>query len=215
MGIKYGRHHVLAKRFAVVVPGQLYRSGYLEQWPLARVIRKYRLKTVLTLMTNEPDMPYQQKEEALLKREGVALVRVGMPGDGCADFDLLDRAAEAIADESRRPLLVHCAAGVCRTGAAYAAWRMKYCGWDVDQALAEAGRYGITPRRKPQLCEHLRRYYESLVCRGYSSKSNSRPMAYSSSVSASSSTQYRTTAFPQKVASGKWRAISSAVPGSK
>ena len=162
-GVKYGRHYVLAKRFAVVVPGQLYRSGYLEPWPLQRMIRKYDLETVLTLTTNEPDMPHQQKEEAVLERDGVALIRIGMPGDGRADFDLLDRAAEVIADEPHRPLLVHCAAGVHRTGAAYAAWRMKYCGWNADRALAEAGEHGITLRRKPELCEHLRRYYASRV----------------------------------------------------
>jgi len=161
--IKLGRHHVFPRRFAVVEQGQLYRSGYLEPWPLERVIRKYELETVLSLMTDEPDTVRQKQEEAILQREGVQLYRIGMPGDGCADFDLLDQAADAIADGANRPLLVHCAAGVHRTSAAYAAWRMKSCGWDVERALAEAAEYGVTPRGEPELCRHLRRYYESRV----------------------------------------------------
>jgi len=161
VGIKFGRHHVFPRRFAVVEPGQLYRSGYLEPWPLRRIIREHRLKTILTLMTDEPDTPQQQKEEAIAEQEGVQLIRIGMPGDGCGDFDLLDRAADVIANVWNRPLLVHCAAGVHRTGAAYATWRMKHCGWTVEQALAESERYGYPLAGKPDLCEHLRRYQVS------------------------------------------------------
>ena len=114
-------------------------------------------------MSDEPDMAHQQKEEAILEREGVALIRIGMPGDGCADFDLLDQAADVIADQAHRPLLVHCAAGVHRTSAAYAAWRMKHCGWSLDQALAEAAKYGVTVGGEPELCEHLGGYFESRI----------------------------------------------------
>ena len=163
LAVKFGRHHVFPRRFAVVEEGQLYRSGYLESWPLERVIRKYRPRTVLCLMSDEPDMAHQQKEEAILEREGVALIRIGMPGDGCADFDLLDQAADVIADQAHRPLLVHCAAGVHRTSAAYAAWRMKHCGWNLDQALAEAAKYGVTVGGEPELCEHLGGYFESRI----------------------------------------------------
>lgn len=157
--VKYGRHYFFPKRFAVVVPGELYRSGYLEPWPLERVIRQYRLKTVLCLLGDEPDMPDQRKEEDVLAREHVELIRIGMPGDGLASFDLLEQAANVLADESRRPLLVHCAAGVNRTGAALAVWRMKHCGWDADQALAEAEQHGLTARNNPELQAHLREYY--------------------------------------------------------
>ncbi|UCD28374.1 MAG: dual specificity protein phosphatase family protein, partial [Planctomycetota bacterium] len=161
--VKFGRHHVLPKRFAIVEAGQLYRSGYLETWPLQRVIRNHELKTVLALMNNEPDTARQQKEEAITEREGVSLIRIGMPGDGCADFDLLDRAADIIADESVRPLLVHCSAGVHRTGAAYAAWRMKYCGWSPERALAEMEEYGYNSRARPKLREHMQKYFETRV----------------------------------------------------
>jgi protein tyrosine/serine phosphatase len=162
-GIKYGRHHVLPKRFAEVEAGQLYRSGYCEPWPLERVIERHGLRTILTLMSDEPESSEQQKEDAVALRHGVQIVRIGMPGDGRAEFELLDLAADTMADESKHPMLVHCSAGVNRTGAAYAAYRMKHCGWTFEEALAEAQKYGYSPGRTPQLRTHLQGYYQSRI----------------------------------------------------
>jgi len=161
--IKYGRYQFIAKRFAVVEPGQLYRSGYLEPGPLKHVIREHKLKTILALLNNEPDTIEQQNEEAVARDEKVKLIRIGMPGDGCGDFDALDRAADIMADPSNRPLLVHCAAGVHRTGAAYAAYRMKHCGWSFEQALAEGKKYGYPITDNPELVAHLREYYTNRI----------------------------------------------------
>lgn len=163
VAIKYGRYHFFPKRFAVVEPGQLYRSGYLEPRPLKHVIHDHKLKTVLALLNNEPDTAEQQNEEAVASEENVKLIRIGMPGDGCGDFDALDRAADIMADPANRPLLVHCAAGVHRTGAAYAAYRMKYCGWSFEKALAEGDKYGYPITGKPALVDHLREYYETHI----------------------------------------------------
>ncbi len=160
--VKYGRYYVFPRRFAVVEPGRLYRSGYCEPGPLTRVIREHRIKTILTLLGSEPDSPEQQKEEAVARREGVELLRIPMPGDGRGEFAALDAAADAMADPARQPMLVHCYAGVNRTGAAFVAYRLKYQGWTFEQAIAEAEKYGYSPRSTPQLREHLRAYAEYL-----------------------------------------------------
>jgi hypothetical protein len=157
---KYGRYYFLPKRLAVVEPGRLYRSGYCQPGPLTRVLRNNGIRTILTLLQFEPDSRDQQREEEVARKEGVRIIRIGMPGDGCAAFDLLDKAADTIADPANYPLLVHCYAGTNRTGAAYAAWRMKHCGWSYEQALAEGSRHNLS---NPKLCEHLKRYYEERV----------------------------------------------------
>jgi protein tyrosine/serine phosphatase len=162
LGIKYGKYYVIPKRFAVVEAGQLYRSGYCQPGPLRRIIREHNIRTILTLLGDEPDSPEQQKEERVVRETGVELVRIGMPGDGCAEFDLLEQAAAVIADPSRRPVLVHCHAGVNRTGASYAVYRMKYCGWDFERAMAEAEHYGYDPSENG-MKEHLRRYYRERI----------------------------------------------------
>lgn len=166
VAIKYGRHHVFPKRFVVVEPGRLYRSGQCEAGPFRRMIREHGIRTILVLTNNEPGSPDQVQEESIAREAGVRLIRVGMPGNGCADFDLLDQAAAVLADSSLYPLLVHCYAGVNRTGATYAAWRMRHEGWDVEQAIAEGDGYGLSIRRNPLLMDHLRRYYAERIRRG-------------------------------------------------
>jgi protein-tyrosine phosphatase len=161
--ISYGRHYVLPKRFFEVAPGQIYRSGEMEKGPFLRVLDKHQIKTILTLLNREPGDPDQEFEEEVVAEKGIKLIRIGMPGNGIARFDDLDEAAAILADSSTHPLLVHCSAGVNRTGAVVAAWRMKYCGWTLEDAIEEADRCGWSPRRNPEMRDHLQEYYQTRV----------------------------------------------------
>jgi tyrosine-protein phosphatase SIW14 len=161
--VKYGRHYFLATNFGVVEAGHLYRSGYCEPRPLRRIIREYRVRTILTLLSDEPDTRAQQKEEAVVREEGVRVIRIPMPGDGRGTFEQLDRASDLMADAANEPMLVHCHAGANRTGAAFVAYRIRYCGWSFEKAMSEAEAYGYSTRSTPALREHLRRYCDSRV----------------------------------------------------
>ncbi|MGB9625171.1 MAG: protein-tyrosine phosphatase family protein, partial [Phycisphaerae bacterium] len=147
----------------VVEPGQLYRGGYTEPWPLKRLIEGYGVRHILCLMNFAPGDPRESRELKIASETGVTLKEIPMPGNGCADFASLDAAADYIADPAHRPLFVHCAAGVQRTGAAIAAYRMKHCGWTYDRAIAEAEHYGLSRHDNAELYEHLRGYSESLA----------------------------------------------------
>ena len=52
-------------------------------------------------------------------------------------------------DPGRRPVLVHCARGTCRTGAAVAFYRFERDGWTPEDVAAELRRqtyhYGLVP----------------------------------------------------------------------
>jgi protein-tyrosine phosphatase len=54
-----------------------------------------------------------------------------------------------IDDPERRPVLVHCARGTCRTGAAVAMYRFERDGWTIDDVAVEMRRqtyrYGWLP----------------------------------------------------------------------
>lgn len=173
--VKVGRHYVIPKRFHEVEAGHLYRSGYLEPMPLKNVIDGRHIKTILCLLNDEPDNPDQKKELAVVREKGVRLERVPMPGDGKGDFAALDKAADTIADRNNWPILVHCAGGEKRTGAAYAAYRMKHCGWSFEQTIAEGDRYNLSIRNDTDLVNHLRAYHEHLA-------STSRPASQVSSI---------------------------------
>lgn len=163
LAISYGRHHVFPKRFLTVVPGQIYRSGEMEEGPFLRVMSKHQIRTILTLLNYEPDDPEQVFEQQVAAERGIKLVRISMPGDGIAQFDQLDVAADVLADNSNYPVLIHCAAGVNRTGAVIAAWRMKHCGWSFEDSIAEAERCGWSPRKNPEMRDHLREYSRTRV----------------------------------------------------
>ncbi len=157
------RYHLLPRRFAVVEEGRIYRSAFPKPYVLRNIIENKGLKTVLTLLKTFPGSERDEKEEALCAEHGVQVVRIGMPGDGRGTFDALDKAADLLADPQRYPVLVHCSAGVNRTGAAIAAYRMRHCGWSLEQALAESDRFGWPLSENPELCEHLRSYYRERI----------------------------------------------------
>ncbi len=159
--IKYTRHHIFPKRFAVVEEGKIYRSGELERGPMERVVDEHEIRTILTLLTDLPDAREQQIEREVAEREGIEIIRIPMPGDGCAEYDDIRRAASILADESKWPILVHCAAGVHRTGVSVATYRIMYQGWDFDRAMQEAIDRGYRAHSAPAMMEHMRDFYET------------------------------------------------------
>ena len=163
VGIKFGRYHVLAKRFAVVELGRIYRGGEQQAGPYRRIIEENGIRTVLTLLDERKDDQREKVEAEVVETRGLHRIRIPMPGDGLADFDDLDRAAAILADGERSPIYVHCSAGVHRTGASIAAFRMKYQGWDYERAMDELDAHWISRARKGELFEHLRAYYDERV----------------------------------------------------
>jgi hypothetical protein len=159
--VAISHENIFTKRFAVVEPGQVFRGGYVEPWPLKRIIEKNHIRNILCLMNFAGDAR-GPKEEKVASEMGVGLKELPMPGNGCAPFESLDIAAAFIADPANRPLYVHCAAGVQRTGASIAAYRMRYCGWTYEQALAEAEYHGLDRKHNPELYDHLKRYADRL-----------------------------------------------------
>ena len=158
-----GRHHIWPKRFVEVEPGQLYRSGYIEPGPLRRVLAEHGIQTILCLAKYGPDTPEGQKERAVAAELNVDVRLIPMPGNGVAEFAALHEAADLIADPAQRPLLVHCAAGVQRTNAAYVAYRLKHCGWSYEDAIAEAEANWLDRDDNPELFEHLKQYADDLA----------------------------------------------------
>lgn len=120
------------KRFAVVEPGVLYRSGMLKDWQLEAAIEKYGIKTVYSLTYTHHD-----KERELCERRGVRRHFHYLPGDGVGPDDPYLRFLEIVRDPANHPVLVHCSAGVQRTGGASALYRVLIQGWELDAAIEE------------------------------------------------------------------------------
>jgi protein tyrosine/serine phosphatase len=123
--------------FDVVKPGILYRSGQLNGDQLAAAVRWYGIHTVVNLQIPGAGV---DAERALARRLGVDFLSLPMPGDGFGQEAQFRAILEACDDPGRRPVLVHCARGTCRTGAAVAYYRFERDGWTIADVAAEMAR---------------------------------------------------------------------------
>lgn len=128
------RSQIIFDHFDVVVPGVFYRSGDLHPDQLRWVIERYGIKTIVNLQlpTDETEV-----ERRLAANMSVDFLNLPMPGDGFGREEQFRMALAAIEDPRRRPVLVHCARGTCRTGATVALYRFEHDGWTLDDVTAE------------------------------------------------------------------------------
>jgi tyrosine-protein phosphatase SIW14 len=144
-------HH--ARNFHTVEAGVLYRSGQLTPTGLDAILRVYGIKTVVTLRgVRDPNRPYPDEwEKEVCAERGVRHVRivprawlVNEKGELAAEG--MVREFRAVMDDPvNHPVLVHCFAGIHRTGALCAIYRMEYDGRSADRAIAEMEEYGFEP----------------------------------------------------------------------
>lgn len=142
------------KRLRVVEDGRVYRSGSMSVDGFEEAIRRYGIRTVLNLQEESPDPslpksylnPTSEKESELCKRLGVQyefmLVDLKMPNSGETP-DAYAKFFKLMDDEKNYPVLIHCRAGLHRTGCLAALYRMEYNGWTKNEALAELRGHGF------------------------------------------------------------------------
>lgn len=142
--------HRMFRNFRVVEDGVLYRGGQLSPAGFERVCRERGVRTVIKLREANDDKPADvaadAAEEAFCRAHGIVFHRI-LPKDWEADpatgrvpmEDNLRWFERAMADPAQtpRPVLVHCFAGIHRTGAMVAAYRMAFQGWSNAEAVAE------------------------------------------------------------------------------
>jgi tyrosine-protein phosphatase SIW14 len=154
--VEYRRVYALNKRLREVDPGRVYRAGEMTADGFAETVRRYQIRTVLNLQDDFPDPDICEsfwdwrtvKESELCRRLGVRFVlikpdliaRRKIPLERPAAVDeflnLMDR-------EDSYPVLIHCKAGLHRTGVITAVYRMEYQGWTPDEAYAELRAHGF------------------------------------------------------------------------
>jgi hypothetical protein len=152
------RGYWLADNLREVEPGRIYAGGYQYSWPLERIIRRYRIKTVLSL--REGNDSFERQERAVLDANGVQFRKVVIPYKVPEDVRIaaIEQAIALIADEQNHPIYVHCWAGCHRTGAVLAIYRVSRCHWTEEAASKELVSWGGTTRGAQWPTRVLRAY---------------------------------------------------------
>jgi tyrosine-protein phosphatase SIW14 len=147
----YRYQYVQAKRFHEVIPGRFYRSGQMTAAGFREIVEKYKIKLFINLHQEEP-APYLANhwlgegkilESDLCRELGVKYVLLTpdlLPPDNRLDMipPPVDEFLKLLDDESNYPILLHCKAGLHRTGRLTAIYRMEFQGWTSGEAIREA-----------------------------------------------------------------------------
>jgi tyrosine-protein phosphatase SIW14 len=139
------------RNFRIVEEGVLYRSGQMTQSGLTRMLDEYRIKTVISLRyADDPtkELPPDHQEELFCRNRGVNYHRIrtqlweSNDGSAAPAWQNVNQFLKLMDDRSNYPVLVHCYAGMHRTGAHCAIYRMEYQGWSNHDAIEEMRRLG-------------------------------------------------------------------------
>lgn len=138
---------LLLKRWGIVVPGLIYRSGQLRAGMIERTLRKYGIRVILNLRGRRGSSPEHVREAEVARALDIRLISLPLKGDGTGELAQYFRAIQHMvaAERDSNPLLVHCAAGAQRTGGVVAAYRLLIQKVPPELVYDEMRRYGWKP----------------------------------------------------------------------
>lgn len=164
LGVTY-KYRFIAKRWGVVVPGKIYRSGQISKWVLEDKLKVHNIQVVIDLNGLDPEDQHQEYEIALLKRLDIEHFRFPLGGDGTGDIRNYALALKIIDDCccQGRTVLVHCAAGAQRTGVAIACYRVLVQKHSPETARRELRSYGGNGERNSDLIRYANSHMGELA----------------------------------------------------
>ena len=148
---------LVAKRWGVVEPGKIYRSGQVSSYLIEPMLRDNKIEKVIALNGSDLKKPYLKTEVETARKLKIDHQVLHLIGDGTGN---VEDYAEAVAEIMRcekagKPVLVHCAAGAQRTGGVVAAYRMLVQKKTPEEAYRELLQYDWKPKKDQALIDYL------------------------------------------------------------
>ncbi len=160
-----------AKRLREVDPGRFYRCGQLTAEGFAEVRARFHIKTVVNVQDDYPDPDVARsfwdwrtvKEHEVCERLGMRYVTVApdlvpLQLVGEKRPAAIEQFLALMDDESNYPVLIHCRAGLHRTGVLSAVYRMEYQGWSPAAAYRELKAHGFGPFACTSANDYVKQY---------------------------------------------------------
>jgi protein tyrosine/serine phosphatase len=145
------------KRFAVVEPGFLYRSGEIAPRLIQDVLEDNGIRRVVWMLHYDASNESHRAEKAAIHALDIRQVNLSLRGDGTGKVQRYVDAVAEVADARRRgePVLVQCAGGARRSGAVVAVYLLLVEGRPADEAYRELDRFGSRPVAETPLLAYL------------------------------------------------------------
>jgi Protein tyrosine/serine phosphatase len=136
----------------------LYRGGQPAESDY-KVLASYGIKTIIDLRNDEESFAKSAAEAAGLKYYNIPMNGVSAPTDAdVAQF------LKIVNDPASGKVYMHCKAGIHRTGAMGAVYRISHDGWDYDKTFAEMKNYQFSAGLfHGGLQKFVKRYSETAV----------------------------------------------------
>ncbi|MCD4785217.1 MAG: tyrosine-protein phosphatase [Candidatus Eremiobacteraeota bacterium] len=140
--------------FGEVKKGILYRGAQPSRTSLHWLAKK-GIKTIVNFreVGREDEYGYsdfnRQEEKRLCKQLGIKYVEINIKDRALPTQEDVYKFLDNFDSKSTRPVFIHCAAGVGRTGIMAGLFHTNIDGWKASNAIKEAGKFGLQPDVKP------------------------------------------------------------------
>lgn len=174
--LRYRMIYFNEKRFREVTPGKFYRCGQMSESGFRKQLRDHQIKMVVNLQDENPDpmlsTGYWDKphinEKQVCEEEGVKYVFLTfygskglLPRNQASKENrpsVIDDFLKLCDDPNNFPMLIHCMAGLHRTGALTAIYRMEYEDWTLAEAVRELRANGYGDRKCTTANDYIYEY---------------------------------------------------------
>lgn len=127
-----------ALRESVVAPGKIIRGGEPPLWQISELQKKYGLKTIISL---DSDEKATVKERAVATALGINHIWLPMPSIFYPKDSTVSKVLKAMSDPKNYPLYIHCYHGRDRTGLMVGLYRVFRQKWHPYVAYDEMRKF--------------------------------------------------------------------------
>ncbi|HEX3146702.1 MAG TPA: dual specificity protein phosphatase family protein, partial [Gemmataceae bacterium] len=174
--LRYRMIYSTEKRFREVTPGKFYRCGQLSANAFRKELREHHIKLVINLQDEYPDPLLAEgywdaphiPESQVCAECGARFMFLTWAGERgliarnaaspTQRPQVIDDFLKECDNPDNYPILIHCMAGLHRTGALTAVYRMEYEGWPVADAMRELRANGYGDRKATTANDYIYEY---------------------------------------------------------
>jgi protein tyrosine/serine phosphatase len=123
LSISYVLYFEVQGNFHTITPGEAYRSAQLDGHKLEYYIKKYNIKSILSVRGDNKNAGWYRDEIKTCIDNCVVRYSVALSVEHEPSQTDIKKITE-IFNKARRPVLIHCKAGADRTGLVAAMWKV-------------------------------------------------------------------------------------------